>query len=256
MAHTFRIRLFTSHDLSDQSTLGRLWSLLDDPVVRPTKYDSSEQTRKEFRPDAVADAAELYENRRYLFVRGASADFLAQFNRARDPLSAWTMWLDATALEGERADDWLQWLFRVCGEFPVLFGLGSTEEEQSAKHANVQATDRGGVVRGARGISINEFFQYLPGLYWLTIFGPELVRAFGEDKLSALPGVRVHEIGSGQIAIELDEPPETDDLDARLEKEADLADRLGAEFFFDRNRPDVEFRQVPELLEALEANDV
>jgi hypothetical protein len=255
MAHTFRIRLFTRQDLSDRSTLDVLWRHLDDPIVRPTRYDSSERLTHEFGPDAVGEAAEMYATRRYLFVKGAESDFLAQFNRARDPLSVWTLWLEAAALQGDSKDAWLAWILGVCARLPVLSGLACSESEHEAKHADVDTTARGGVIRRARGSSINEFFRYLPGLYWLTIFGPELTRAFGAETLAGLPGVQVHRIGSDQIAIQLDESPVPDDMDARLAKEAELADRLGAEFFFDRRRDDVEFRQVPELLDALEAGD-
>jgi hypothetical protein len=255
MTGSFRIRLMNQHQLSDPKVLDRVWRHLDSDLVQPTKFDSVERARREFRADAVTEAAELFDRDLHLFVRGAKDDFLAVFTRPRPNLSIWTLWLDEEAMQGDRGEEWLAWLFELCEELPVLFGFGCTEDEYEAKHATKRVTEGGGLVTGGKGASISAFFKYLPGLYWLAIFGPELVRGFGAHELEALPGVRVHRVGSDQIAIQLDEPPVPEDMDARLQKEAELAKQLGSEFFFDRERDPGELRQVPELSKALEKRD-
>jgi hypothetical protein len=88
-------------------------------------------------------------------------------------------------------------------------------------------------------------------LYWLTIFGKELVLAFGESKLMALPGVQAFSLNSQQIAICLNEPVIPDHMEQRLQTESQLADMLGTKYFFDRNKTDLNFEPVPQLAEVL-----
>ena len=254
MTGSFRIRLMNQHQLSDPKVLDRVWGHLDSPLVEPTKFDSVERARREFRADAVTEAAELFDRDLHLFVRGAKDDFLAVFTRPRPNLSIWNLRLDDAAMQGDRGEQWLSWVFELCAELPVLYGFACTDDEYQEKHATKRET-KGGLVTGGKGASISSFFKYLPGLYWLTIFGPELVNAFGATTLSRLSGVQVHRIRKDQIAIQLEEPPVAEDLDARLRKEAELAKQLGSEFFFDRKRDPGELRQVPELSKALEERD-
>ena len=82
-----RIRLMNQHQLSDPKVLDRVWGHLDSPLVEPTKFDSVERARREFRADAVTEAAELFDRDLHLFVRGAKDDFLAVFTRRRPNLS-------------------------------------------------------------------------------------------------------------------------------------------------------------------------
>ncbi len=158
-------------------------------------------------------------------------------------------------MQGEKGERWLEWLFELCAELGALYGFGCTLDEYEAKHSTSRALKGGGSAKGAKGVSIRDFFRFLPGIYWLTIFGPELVRAFGAERITGLPGVRTETIGEDQIAMILDEPPVPEDMEGRLGREAELAEALGAEFFFDRERDPSELRQVPELSEALEASD-
>jgi hypothetical protein len=255
MTASFRIRLMNQHQLSDPEVLARVWRHLDSPVVAPTKFDSVERARREFSADAVSEAAELFDRDLHLFVLGANDDFLAAFTRPRPNLSIWNLWLDADAMKGDRGEKWLAWVFELCAELPVLYGFGCTDDEYQEKHATKREAKRGGHITGGKGASISSFFKYLPGVYWLTIFGPELVHAFSAAKLSGLSGAQAHRIGSDQIAIQLDEPPVPDDMGARLRKDAELATELGAEFFFDPERDPAELRQVRELSKALEERD-
>lgn len=255
MAHTFRARLYTRQRLEDARTMQVLWRLLGDPLIEPTRFDAYEHPKLPFRPDAAEEAARLYKNQSALFVEGGRDDFLAVFDRQRRGLATWTFWLDARAMRGGRERDWLRWLYRLCGELPALYGFGCSVTEYHAKHRSVQVLDGGGTITGAVGMSIAEFWQYLPGVYWLTIFGAELVQAFGKEKLTSPPGVEATELGAGQLAIRLDEPVVPDDMGERLKKERQIADILGPTFFFDRNRTDLQFKPVSALLEALNRDD-
>ena len=90
-----------------------------------------------------------------------------------------------------------------------------------------------------------------PGLYWLTIFGAELVRAFSQTKLDALSDVEVLHLQAGQMALKLKEPVTPENMEQRLRQERQLADALGSKYFFDRHQPNLELEPVPELLATL-----
>src|SRR5204862_5766600 len=120
---------------------------------------------------------------RLLFVRGGKDSFLGFFKQQPGNLSTWNFWLDVRAMRGRKVERWLEWFFRLCSELPILYGFGCSEAEYDAKHRYVKVVPGVGRASGAVGVSIAEFYQYLPGLYWLTIFGPELAQAFGQSKL-------------------------------------------------------------------------
>lgn len=251
MEQIFKLILYTKRQVSDVETARVLWRLLDDPLVAPHRFDSVERAKIPFRHDAAEDAARLYEDDRMLFVKGRKDKFNAMFKPQPGGPAKWYFGLDLKVMEGEKAERWLEWFFRLCGELPVLYGLGCSVAEYETKHQRVRTYPDGSTSTGAVGISTAEFWQYLPGLYWLTIFGAELVRTFGAARLESLPGVKVYESSAGQMGIRIDEPVVPADMNRRLEKETQLADALGAQYFFDRNRTGVQFQPVPALLEAL-----
>jgi hypothetical protein len=152
-----------------------------------------------------------------------------------------TMYLDAAAVDDSR---WVPWILRLAGEVPVLFGGGCTQAEHDAKHLTVRELSGGGTAEGAVGFSNAELQKQLPGIYWLTVFGPELAAEFDFSELSRLPAT-ITKLSNGGCAALLDEPLVPDDIAARLAVEARIADVLGAQYFFDRDRNDLAFAHPP-----------
>lgn len=252
MSKKFVLTLYTVQQLSDSKTMKTLWQLLDMPIISPKKYDSVERVKIPFQPDSFEAATELYEDVGMLFVRGGKDGFLAFFSKERQGLSIWRIYLSISAMqESKKMERWLAWIFTLCGRLPVLYGYGCSEEEVDAKHEYVKEYPDGGRSIGAIGMSVSEFYQYLPGLYWLTIFGAELVQAFDQTRFGTLPDVSTYVLDAQQVAIRLNEPLLPEDMGQRLKAESQLADILGAKFFFDRNRTDIKFEPVPALVHAL-----
>jgi hypothetical protein len=228
-----------------------LWNLLNQPFVRPQRFDAIENAEIPFTERSYKAGAELYDREGYLFVRGAQDSFLAALSRHSRQLTTLSFYLDAKALRGKTERVWLDWLFAVCEAFPVLFGYAATSEEYKAKHQMRKPMPDGTRVTEWLGISISEFARFLPGVYWLTFFGPELVQHFGPRNLMHLPNTRAFSIGATQIAVCLDEPVKPSNMEDRLRIEATIAERLGKQFFFDRNHPEAELQPVPALQAAL-----
>ena len=241
----FMITLYTLQPPEDESVMQRLWTFLDTPQVQPLRYDSIERARRPFSPEAYREAAALYLEDWCLFVRGKKDRFVAYFSRQRDGLSLWHFYLNAGAFTEKKQARWLQWLFDLCAAFPALYGLACSAVENETKHWIIENLPGGGRVRKSCGASIAEFYHYLPGIYWLTLFGRDLAPAFAPrwPQLAGLAHV-IH-LDGGQVAVQLDAPVFTDDMEQRLLAEQKIADILGAEFFFDRFRADeLEFKSV------------
>jgi hypothetical protein len=248
MPETFRVGLYTAQDLTQRQTIAKLWQLLDNPIIGPNRFDAVEKARRSFDPHEYETARGLHANEGMLFVRGAKAGFKAIFPHQVDGLTRWALWWNLSEMVGSGREKWLEWLFELCQQLPPHYGYGCSTEEYEAKHLEVVSGGRGYATHYL-GVSQAEFKQYLPGIYWLTIFGLQLVNHFGD--LSSLRGVDSSTLRNRQVALIIDGPVLPDDMGRRLAAEAELADSLGRQYFFDRTRKAEKRRQVPELLKEL-----
>jgi hypothetical protein len=248
MAKTFRVTLYTPQDISSQQTAKTLWGLLDSPLIGPHRYDTIERAKITFGRSAYREASRMYGGQRMLFVRGAKDSFLAMFMQQHGGWATWNFWWDAKAMT-RRHDAWVEWLLNLCRKLPPFFGLGCSVAEYDAKHTLVE-TVPGGTATSEKGTSSANFYEYLPGLYWLSIFGPQLTDHFG-IRLQSLPNTNLFTLNSAGVAVLLDEPAIPEDMNERLQTEADLAELLGSKYFFDRNKYEAEYEAVPELAEVL-----
>jgi len=245
VAKTFRLTIYTAQDLTNPTTAQAMWQTLDNPLIQPQRFDSVERARQVYDGNDPEAACKIYSREGMLFVRGAKESFTAMFMRTNDPLSLWTFWWDVKAMSDKKRDPWLTWIYGLCRALPPYFGSGCSTEEHDAKHLVVK-----GSATGAVGVSIAEFRKFLPGLYWLTLFGPEVCEHFG-SVLESLPHTSFVRPATEQLALLLDGPVLPQNMEERLRTEAELSDLLRANYFFDRNRKGIKFAQVPELAAAL-----
>jgi hypothetical protein len=232
----FRCGLRTKASLRrDPDVFARMWSLLASPEVGAVTYDHSEtQHRHRFTTDP-AGALELFEDYGWCAVLGERDGFYFEATHGDNDIYRTSLYLNEAAV-----DRWSPWILRLIDELPVLFGGGYSLTEYDAKHVFVEEHSGGGRSEGALGVSNAEFQKYLPGVYWLTVFGPDLAGALDFSGLSQLP-VTVTTLARGARTVQIDEPLVPADMSKRLQLEARIADVLGAHYFFDRNRSDIEF---------------
>lgn len=244
----FRCELYTTlSPYRDADAFARLWSVLADPDVGAVSFDSFERRhRYQFTPEP-AEAFAMVDYEQTLYVKGDRDDFLFAVMGGDNGTFRTTVYLDAS----EWTSRWIPWILRLAGELPVLFGVGCTRAEHDAKHLTIRELSGGGSAEGAVGFSNAEFQKYLPGIYWLTVFGPELATELDFSGLVRLP-VTLTTLANGGRALMLDEPLAPDDIPARLELEAQIADVLGARYFFDRDRKDLAFEHPPAFKAVLD----
>ncbi|MFI9585439.1 type VI immunity family protein [Streptomyces sp. NPDC052236] len=249
MESIFRVSVYTPQDISNLHTTETLWQLLNDPLVAPRRFDSVERAKVEFKPQNFDAACDIYSAEGVLLVRGSNDKFKAMFSHLSDRLAKWTFWWDLKAMKNHRRVQWLQWLYGLCRQLPPYYGFACSVDEYDAKHTVVEAHEEGTATRTV-GVSAADFQRFLPGVYWLTIFGADLVNHFG-SKLQSLPNTHAINISSTQTAVLLDSPVVPEEMSDRLHTEAKLRSLLGAKYFFDRANVDGEYELVPGLARAL-----
>ncbi|NEQ98561.1 MAG: hypothetical protein F6K30_17875, partial [Cyanothece sp. SIO2G6] len=212
MTNKFRLLVYTTQQLSEPRVISKLWDLLSDSTVKAKRYDSQERAKLEFDISKAEHASQIYENDGLLFVKGEKDGFLGQFSQYRKGLSIWNIWLNLGAMQGRKQHKWLNWMCRLFNDLPALYCGGASLIEFNEKHAVVKEIPGGGRVSGTIGISTAEFYQYLPGLYWLNIFGSDLVNFFGEHKILNIEGVSSTLLKAGQVMFHLNDSVIPDDL--------------------------------------------
>ncbi|MFB7852170.1 hypothetical protein ACFC34_34880 [Streptomyces sp. NPDC056053] len=223
--------------------------MLDDPLAAPRRFDSVERARIEYSPRASKTAREIYSTEGVLFVRGAKNSFKAMFSQLNETLAKWTFWWSLDSMTGPSGEKWLNWLYRLSGKLPPYYGFACSVDEYEAKHKVVEADEAGSSIQMS-GVSSADFQRFLPGIYWLTIFGKDLADHF-DPELHSLPEARRVRIPPSQVAVLLDSPVVPESMDERLRTEARLAKILGAQYFFDHARAEGEYALVPQLARAM-----
>lgn len=119
----------------------------------------------------------------------------------------------------------------LCRRFPVLFGGVAPEEDWEAKHWLTETGDNGGQIKRCYGAYM---VRSLPGIYWLTIFGTQLVSHFGHETIKGLEMIHsCIDLGTNGLEIMMRENPTEDTLVRRMEHDYQVVEALGKEYFFD-----------------------
>lgn len=246
MPARFRLALYIGSALHERAQFEPLWGLFSEAIVGASRWGREEPPTEELTTDP-GPALTLLKNTGWLFIDGTKDGFSTMIRRQRGSLYSVDLWLSASAVDGKRGHAWLRWILRLIEACPVLFGHGETAPEYDAKHL-VDTGDSESWV----GSSLADLHAFLPGIYWLTVFGRTLSRALPIAKVDGRTDVVVHRISGGDVVLVLAEPATPGDLAARITVEQQLAALLGDELFFDRARPDRELRAVPAFVAELE----
>lgn len=249
----FKLTLYTIQRLETQAVVKALWARLSDPAIAPRFFDLNEDAKIPFSPLSYEQARSLYEQGGFLFITGGQDGFQAMFARQPHGLSTWHLWVETQAVKTGATAHWIQWVFRLCSDLPVLFGMGCDEAEFNAKHSFLRQLPGGRRISGYVGVSAADFSRFLPGIYWLTIFGKELVTNIGHETLSKLTSTIAIPIQPSQMALILKADTQPEDMSERLTLTRSIAETLGTNHFFDKNRSLANLTQYPELSKALEA---
>jgi hypothetical protein len=237
------------------------WRTQLNPRLVPEFYSLGEPIRCRFEDGGIEGAVQLWvANKMPVMLRRKSkprfvADIKWRSEKGQDPRPF--PWGCHVFLDRSAGDDLALDLFRfLVNRFEPAFGSISTEEDSRAKHFVVWQ-DRGSTAQQYMGLDVGRFVtvrldygrEVLPGVYWITYFGPGAKRIIGEQSLECLQADHVEKLGDGYLVRAYPSSNEAGTLAAH-QAEGEIADSLGREHFFDKAHVNVESLKTDEVTAA------
>jgi hypothetical protein len=252
----YLLEVKTNKNIGDEHWLRGLlteWREEFDEALRPERFALGEPVRRRFADEGIEGAVRLSVDTgvSLMLARVSKPKFLVDIHWRREkgldsrpfPWSC-TVWLDFSAGD-ERALNLFRFLIR---RFEPVFGFVSTEEDDRDKHF-INFDDIGGQKEMYVGQDVDET---LPGVYWVTYFGPGAVEKIGGERFADLKAEKVESIDGGYLVQAYCSPSKAGSSLAR-EAETRIMNRLGKLHFFNKASVDIEaLKTSPEEAELVE----
>jgi len=254
----------TEKDLGGREFASRLlesWTTEIDSTLRPEFFDLGEPIRRSFEKEGVRAAVDLWVGKQMpVMLRRRTkpklkADIEWRSVKGKDPRPyPWgcTAWLNRSA-----GDALASKLFRfLIDHFEPAFGWITTDNDLREKH-RLTWEDPPGTASQYMGLDVGRFVsirtdygrEILPGVYWMTYFGPGAKRIVGERGLEHLEADKVERLGDGYL-VRAYPSVSAAGSEAAQQAERKIMEQLGAEHFFDKSRVDVESLKTDEVTAA------
>lgn len=199
-------------------------------TLKLEKYDFKEPLKQSLDSNSTDEVIQMLSNKGNLILKGKNKCSISCWRYA-EGFTSFTCNLVLNEKSKKNIPEIISLLEIFAKHSNIIYGCIATEEEYDLKHKVTTEYSY-----GMEGVSRFDFAKFLPGVYWYTIFGKELVNAIGEEKLKNLPSVIYTEPKNGCIAFHLDEAIESDNSEFRIQKEKQIASIIGEYYFFDRNK--------------------
>ena len=243
-------KLYTPYEFNTERKAAELFDFMESSggIFAPTRFGFGEPVRKHYVAGSREEAVNLLCGspkctHGAIFLKGASHRSLSVFRWVRSRVSTWEFYLDDEFLSGpEKVQEFINLVTSICNKFPLIFGWVAPDEDWRAKHWQVEYDERGRS-RGSRKLG-TDLENGLPGVYWITIFGPHLTRRFGATSIAELPVHRVLQLREAGTGIVVREFPYEPPLAERLEQDRRIMELLGAQYFFDIRDPAKEIIKI------------
>jgi hypothetical protein len=239
----YLLEVKTNKNIGDEHSLKDLlteWCEELDETLRPERFDLGEPVRRRFADEGVEGAVRLSVDSGIcpMLARVSKPKFLVDIHWRREkgldvrpfPWGC-TVWLHFSAGD-ERALKLLRFLIR---HFEPVFGFVSTEEDDRDKHF-ITFVDIGGQTEMYVGQDVGET---LPGVYWVTYFGPWAVEKIGKDRFAELKADKAESIDGGYLVQAYKTASEAQSSLAR-EAETQIINQLGKQRFFNKASVNIE----------------
>ncbi|MBQ0734508.1 hypothetical protein [Aquimarina celericrescens] len=199
----------------------------ENALFKITKYGYTEPVRNKFEDD-TKEVVEMYENNYSLILKGSNKFWLSS-SIFPEGISIWAGEVELKETKVDSISELINFVQLFSRNNQLLFGNIKSVEENDQKHKKVEGS---GV--GWEGASIWDFFEFLPGIYWYTIFGRELVNAIGRENFDNIKGVVRTDPGDESLAFHLNEPIIPDDWQKRLAIENEIAQIIRKDLFYNK----------------------
>jgi len=258
------LRVVTSKNLGSETFVRSFltsWRSEMDPRLRPEFFGPGEPIRRNFEDGGVEEAARLWlSNQMPVMLRRKTkprfvADIWWRPDKGKDPRPY--PWGCHVFLNRTAGDDLALRLFSfLVDHFEPAFGMLSTQEDSRAKH---QLTWREGVehVSQYMGRDVGRFVtittdygrEILPGVYWISYFGPGALEIVGAGAFEHLKAGRVDRLRDGYL-VRAYPGANAAGSEAAHQAECKIREQLGQEHFFDKTQVDIESLKMDEVTAA------
>jgi hypothetical protein len=246
----FSFSLYTFVDFQSESDFIKLWKILLDERLEATNFGVTEKTKHEIDRSSHKNLYEYYLENGDFFVKGKNVLFwLKNFTHNVYKI---TIYLYSKS----DLENLVLFINNLVEEIPSIYGFGRTSQEYQYKNETIEYFEGGGSARGAVGISYAEFTKYLPGIYWSTYFGSQILEFFGSDMIKRFfekftDNLIILENHSGILFYQKYDPFLSTNEEISM-IEVEIANFLGKEYFFNRNLVGVvDFKPIPTILEKI-----
>jgi len=237
------------------------WCTQLHPKLAPEFFALGEPIRRKFEDEGIEGAARLWlaHQMPLMLRRRSKPRFVAgikwRAEKGEDPRPY--PWGCHVFLDRSAGDDLALVLFRfLIDRFEPAFGSISTEEDSRSKHLVVWE-DRGGSAEQYMGLDVGRFFtirrdygrEVLPGVYWVTYFGPGALEIVGKAPFQHMKADRVEKLGDGYL-VQAYPSATAVGSEAAHQAEREIREQLGKEHFFDKSQVDVESLNMDEVTGA------
>jgi hypothetical protein len=236
----FNVTLHTRHRFDSREKAAELFEFFNESggPFKPARFGQTERVKGVYDAEKPDEAIDMLARGGGIMLKAKKYRFLLWIMSEPREVSTWHMWVSEKFFDSpKRVEEFVAFIAKFCERFPVLFGSACPKEDWDAKHVLQE-----GYSTSWAGASLD---RCVPGVYWMTVFGPPLVEHFGRGKFEGLPVRRVLDLGAGGLGIVLRETPYEPEKSERLKHDAEIASLLGEEYFFDLTRPKKECKPVP-----------
>jgi hypothetical protein len=226
-----KLILFSPYQFNTSAKIHGLFDYLErcGGPFSPVAFIDDELTVKPYWPEWRSEPLRMLAEGGSLLLQGNAHHSLSWFQWSNDDVGEWHLEIDeAFFTTPENIDAFVGFLIGLCEKFPIAYGGAASEEDWQTKHWLREKTSYGQVVQKI-GLDVG---QSLPGIYWLTYFGPKSVTRLGRARLEALPVRSISLQGKGILLILRDSPLEGS-VDERCQHDERMKCYLGRECFFD-----------------------
>jgi len=205
-------------------------------ALRPERFDRGEPVRKLIAEATFDQLVAEWCKWALMFTRRAKPRVVVSFRwrheKGLDPkpypwgLTAWI----AKSAGSATARTFFDFLVE---KFEPAFASLTTQADSRAKHFTKwpHYVD-GRHVGTAEAFKGHHVLDTLPGIYWVTFFGPPAIRRIGEERLLSIPVGTTKRLGSGLTLTAFEDVAEIG-TEKGAETESVLRTHLGEEHFFD-----------------------
>jgi len=259
MKNEIVMQLFSRRVLTEQIASSQIRALSDfeDGLMRPEKCDLHEPIRMAFNADDLREPVRwlTHPSAWFMYKKGKPTNILGWIKnempgevwvsegpgkpsrlapRRAQPIfvNNWTSYFDGTwskKIGIEKVRKFSVEMFRASES---EFGFLTTSSDLDAKNYLITEQEFTKSV-GYEGLDPE---HGMPGLYWITIFGPRLVSWLGAEALTSGPGL-AEQLESGAILLQFGESPDDCRSSKVLDEQRRTIERLGEMKFFDIRFP-------------------